>query len=136
MPNYGEWYADHSLDWTASFGSEIQNQFSGTTKELQCVEGQITPSDATNLEEFLIDFNNEIQEMEAITGLAPPACSLNQNQPLIEYDNLLKELEQDPEDLEFYAFGSEPNPDDVDRYCEWLRETLGENVTNPEQFEL
>lgn len=98
--------------------TETQNRFSldstGTT-----------PGDATNVEEFLADFNNESQQLEAITEQAPP------NQPLIEYGDLLKVLEEDPEDLELYAFGS-----DVDRYCEWLRETLGGNVTNPEQFEL
>jgi hypothetical protein len=99
--------------------TETQNRFSldSTGKP---------PADATNLEEFLADFNNESQQLEAITKQAPP------NQPLIEYGDLLKVLEEDPEDLELYAFGSELNPSDVDRYCEWLREILGGNITNPE----
>ncbi|KAK3189377.1 hypothetical protein Dsin_028938 [Dipteronia sinensis] len=60
---------------------------------------------------------------------APPVCPLNQDQqPSIDYDDVMKFLDEDQEE-EFKGLDSGLNPDDVDRFCEWLaNDLLGENA--------
>ncbi|KAK0574893.1 hypothetical protein LWI29_030561 [Acer saccharum] len=56
---------------------------------------------------------------------APPVCPVNQDQqPSVDYDDGMKFLDEDQKGLD-----SGLNPDDVDRFCEWLaNDLLGENA--------
>ncbi|KAI9169940.1 hypothetical protein LWI28_019877 [Acer negundo] len=60
---------------------------------------------------------------------APLVYTVNQNQqPSIDYDDVIKFLDEDQE-KEYKGLDSGLNPDDVDRFCEWLaNDLLGENV--------
>ena len=82
---------------------------------------------------FPTDFNNGSQQLEITVGHFLQASSSVQNHSQIEYSDLLKVLEEDPE--ESNAFGSEPDLGEVDRHCEWLRNTLCGNTTGPEQHD-
>ena len=93
---------------------------------------QITSGD--NIQgNFPTDFNNGSQQLEVTVGPVPQASSSVQNHSQTEYSDLLKVLEEDAE--EFNAFGSEPDLGEVDRYCEWLRNTMCGNTTGPEQLD-
>ena len=70
---------------------------------------------------------------ENAVGHVLQASSSVQNHSQIEYSDLLKVLEEDPE--ESNAFGSEPDLGEVDRHCEWLRNTMCGNTTGPEQLD-
>ena len=50
-------------------------------------------------------------------------------QQLAKYDSLLNVLEDDP-----YDFDSDFSLSDVDKYSEWLRNTLLENGSNPDSL--
>lgn len=124
-----EQYYTSSL--TGPFDSENKNQFSTevarlTTEVLELVPEQIASGNATNPNKFPADFNDGSQKLDTTAG---EASSPNKNQPLSEYDELLKLLEEDPQEAS--CVGSVPNAGDADRYCEWLRETLLENSTDP-----
>ncbi|CAB4265096.1 unnamed protein product [Prunus armeniaca] len=124
-----EQYYTSSL--TGPFDSQNQNQFSTegarlTTEVLELVPEQIASGNATNPNKFPADFNDGSQKLDTTAG---EASSPNENQPLSEYDELLKLLEEDPQEAS--CVGSVPNAGDADRYCEWLRETLLENSTDP-----
>ncbi|XP_020412567.1 two-component response regulator ORR24 [Prunus persica] len=124
-----EQYYTSSL--TGPFDSQNQNQFSTegarlTTEVLELVPEQIASGNATNPNKFPADFNDGSQKLDTTAG---EASSPNKNQPLSEYDELLKLLEEDPQEAS--CVGSVPNAGDPDRYCEWLRETLLENSTDP-----
>jgi len=123
LPN-GEWYADHFI----SHEIRTPNQYFG----YMGLSGNSHSYLSINNNEVQTETYGDFQRLNQIRETNGFQHDLNQ--PLIEYADMLKVLEDDPEEL--YAFGSEPNPGDVDRYCEWLRETLCENVTFPEQFEL
>ncbi|KAK4841430.1 hypothetical protein QYF36_004295 [Acer negundo] len=66
---------------------------------------------------------------------APLVYTVNQNQqPSIDYDDVIKFLDEDQE-KEYKGLDSGLNPDDVDRFCEWLaNDLLGENVQTKEVF--
>ena len=115
-------------EMAALISSHNQNHF-----PMECVPGPITSGNGTIQENFPTGFTNESQQLAATAGHVPPASSSIQNEPLNEYAGLLKALEEEPE--EFNAFGSEPNPGDIDRYCEWLRKTLSVNTTDAEQLD-
>ncbi|TYK00260.1 two-component response regulator ARR11 isoform X3 [Cucumis melo var. makuwa] len=59
----------------------------------------------------------------------PAASESRGNQQLAEYAYLLDVLEEDP-----YNFVSDLNLSDVDKYSEWLRNTVLENRSGPDSF--
>ena len=55
--------------------------------------------------------------------------NVGRQQQLAEYDYLLNILEDDPHD-----FDSDFNLSDVDKYGEWLKNTILENESGPDSF--
>ncbi|XP_038875543.1 uncharacterized protein LOC120067959 isoform X2 [Benincasa hispida] len=107
------------LDLTAF---KIENQealeYSGTSKEIQLMSRDIALPDSINLDN-VVEGGQEL-----------PAASESQgNQLLAEYAHLLDVLEDDP-----YNFVSDLNLSDVDKYSEWLRNTVLGNRSGPDSF--
>ena len=123
-------------NFPADFTNESQQLEVGhvprASSSVQNHSWQITSGD--NIQgNFPTDFNNGSQQLEITVGHFLQASSSVQNHSQIEYSDLLKVLEEDPE--EFNAFGSEPDLGEVDRHCEWLRNTMCGNTTGPEQLD-
>ncbi|KAG7032530.1 hypothetical protein SDJN02_06579 [Cucurbita argyrosperma subsp. argyrosperma] len=87
-------------------------EFSGTSEGIQLMSKNIALPDSTNLDNVAANFVNE-----------------GSQQQLAEYDYLLNVLEDDPPD-----FGSDFDLSDVDKYSEWLRNTILENGSGPDSF--
>lgn len=109
----------HQLDLTAF---KIENQealeCSGTSEETQSMSRDIAILDSINLDN-VVEVGQEL-----------PAASESQgSQQLAEYAYLLDVLEDDP-----YDFVGDLNLSDVDKYSEWLRNTVLENRNGPDSF--
>ncbi|XP_022152277.1 putative two-component response regulator-like APRR6 isoform X2 [Momordica charantia] len=112
---------DHQLYLSAS---EIENQkameCSGISKEIPSPFREITVPDSNNVAPDFIDWEPEL----------PTTFGNEGSQPLTEYaDMILNVLEDDP-----YNLGSDLSLSDVDKYCEWLRSTVLEDGSSPNNF--
>ena len=87
-------------------------EFSGTSEGIQLMSKNIALLDSTNLDNISANFVNEESQ-----------------QQLAKYDYLLNVLEDDPPD-----FGSDFDMSDIDKYSEWLRNTVLENRSGPDSF--
>ncbi|XP_011655478.1 uncharacterized protein LOC101203501 isoform X3 [Cucumis sativus] len=92
---------------------KIENQ-----EEIHSMSRDITVPDSFNLDN-IFDGGQEL----------PAASESRGNQQLADYAYLLDVLEEDP-----YNFVSDLNLSDVDKYSEWLRNTVLENRSGPDSF--
>ncbi|XP_022971808.1 putative two-component response regulator-like APRR6 [Cucurbita maxima] len=95
---------------------KIENQeamgCNGTSEGIQLMSNNMAFPDSTNLDNIAANFGNEGSQQQSA-----------------EFDYLLNFLEDDP-----HEFDSDLNLSDVDKYSEWLKNTVLENRSGPDSF--
>ncbi|KAF2317816.1 hypothetical protein GH714_041131 [Hevea brasiliensis] len=137
-PNADKFPADFNInDWDEEFDVvAILNLISG---EMPDIENILTASSDWNPEQDVMEVSHpttrnmseadtshgkQKRDATSVSGSAPPGCSIYQSQPLLDLADLLNILEEEPAGFNGLASDYEPNPGDIDRYCEWLTNVM------------
>ncbi|XP_022953944.1 two-component response regulator ORR26-like isoform X1 [Cucurbita moschata] len=114
----GTQFSDNPLDVVQQdltafkIGNQEAMECNGTSEGIQLMSNNMAFPYSTNLDNIAANFGNEGSQQQSA-----------------EYDYLLNFLEDDPHD-----FDSDLNLSDVDKYSEWLKNTVLENRSGPDSF--